>query len=263
MTHSFDAAIALEVRGEGRLRAALSRDWWVGNHGPYGGYVAGLMTNAVLVGTGRPPADLLTLSLHLARPMQEGWVDIVVTTEKSGARLSNVLVRAEQEDKACVLALAVLGHNHVPDSFSDIVLPEAPPPETLPDRSRSHHAYSQHYDMRPVFGDQPWSGSPSSTVGGWVRMSRARVLDLPLLAALTDTWMPAVWPRLESPAGKITVDLTIHFRSPPAPGDEGWWFIHQRTRHAERGFAEEDAEVWGSDGRLLAHSRQLLLLSRD
>ena len=39
----------------------------------------------------------------------------------------------------------------------------------------------------------------------------------------------------------------------------------EQDRHlhdVERGFADEECEVWGSDGRLLAQSRQLVLLAR-
>jgi acyl-CoA thioesterase len=137
-----------------------------------------------------------------------------------------------------------------------------PPPEELVERGESHHAYIQHYEMRPAFGGAPWTGRPTSTVGGWIRMREPRALDLPLLAALTDTWMPAMWPRLTVPTGKMTVDLTIHFRGAVPVDDLGWWFIRQTTRHVEDGFADEDCEVWASDGRLLAQSRQLCLLSR-
>ena len=53
-----------------------------------------------------------------------------------------------------------------------------------------------------------------------------------------------------------TLDLTIHFRAPVA--GNGCW---PTTGRASAGGAwEEDGELWGADGTLLAQSRQLALI---
>jgi acyl-CoA thioesterase len=57
-----------------------------------------------------------------------------------------------------------------------------------------------------------------------------------------------------------TVDLTIHFRDEPAPVHD-WCLARFVSRHASHGFVEEDGEIWSRDGRLLAQSRQLALMS--
>ena len=181
---------------------------------------------------------------------------------KAGNRLTNATITTAQDGKPSVIGLAVVGHNPVDVSFSDLPRPEAPSPDEAVERGESHHPYVAQYEMRPTMGSAPWRGSPSSTVGGWIRMRAPRALDVPLVAALTDTWMPSFWPRLSEPAGKITVDLTIHLRSTLVPRDVGYWFIRQVARHCERGFVDEDCEIWDSSGRLVATSRQLILLSR-
>jgi acyl-CoA thioesterase len=56
-----------------------------------------------------------------------------------------------------------------------------------------------------------------------------------------------------------TIDLTIHFRAKlPLPAD--WLLVRFESRLARDGFIEEDGELWTTDGRLIAHSRQLALL---
>lgn len=65
--------------------------------------------------------------------------------------------------------------------------------------------------------------------------------------------------RLEVPVGVPTVDLTIHFRQAPS-GRPDWSLVRFRTLVATAGYLEEDGEVWSSDGRLLAQSRQLAVL---
>ncbi|MCZ0986790.1 thioesterase family protein [Streptomyces diastatochromogenes] len=51
-----------------------------------------------------------------------------------------------------------------------------------------------------------------------------------------------------------TVELTVHVRHRPAPGPLR---VSITTRNLAGGFLEEDAEVWDSEDRLVAQSRQL------
>ena len=115
-----------------------------------------------------------------------------------------------------------------------------------------------------AFGAAPFSGSEDMRSGGWLRMREPRPADAFFLAALTDAWFPQIFTRLTAPIPAPTIDLTIHFRAhlPLAnvrPDD--WYLLAVSTRLATEGFFEEDAEVWSSDGRLLAQSRQLALAS--
>lgn len=56
-----------------------------------------------------------------------------------------------------------------------------------------------------------------------------------------------------------TVELTCHIRARPVPG---WLRARFTTRFVSGGFLEEDGELWDSQGRLVAQSRQLGLVPR-
>jgi hypothetical protein len=56
--------------------------------------------------------------------------------------------------------------------------------------------------------------------------------------------------------------LTTHFRSDLGETSSRWCYLQVRTRHVERGFADEECVLWTQEGRLLSQSRQLVLLSR-
>ena len=81
-----------------------------------------------------------------------------------------------------------------------------------------------------------------------------------MTAMLTDAWVPSPFTRLDRPNPAPTVDLTMHFR---AAGERVEWpaLVVFRSRFAHGGFFEEDGEIWSQDGRLLAQSRQLGLLT--
>jgi acyl-coenzyme A thioesterase PaaI-like protein len=267
--HVFDRALALDREPAPSpspssrsvaFTAHLDRELWVANSGPWGGYVAALLTKAIGAAVGELP--VVTLNVHFLRRLEEGEARVTVDVEALGGRVGHVVARVTQHDRTGAVALATLGRNPQDDFVTDYPRPDAPPAESVRRRAESSHPYMQHLDVRPTVLVRPWSGDNEGTLAGWIRLVEPRPLDLPLLAALPDGWMPGTWARLQQPSGKVTVDLTTHFRSDIAAGDDGWCFIRIRTRHVERGFADEECEVWGADGRLLSQSRQLVLLAR-
>ena len=262
--HVFDRALGLEQVSSTDAGAAfdarLDRAWWVADSGPWGGYVAALLAKAI--GVAVPSLPVVSLTVHFVRRFREGPAQVTVDVESLGGRVGHVVARLVQDGRAGAVALATLGRNPQDDFVTDFARPDAPPPDEVRRRAESSHPYMQHLDVRPTIVVRPWSGDNEGTLAGWIRLVEPRPLDLPLLAALPDGWMPGTWARLQHPSGKVTVDLTLHFRGDIAPDDDGWCFIRVRTRHVERGFADEECEVWGADGGLLVQARQLVLLAR-
>jgi acyl-CoA thioesterase len=116
--------------------------------------------------------------------------------------------------------------------------------------------FRHRYDMRPAIGAAPFERGAEALTGGWIRTADGDELDAVLVAAITDAWPPALFAVVDTPLGVPTVDLTIHLREQPTPGDQ-WALVRFRTTAVADGYLEEDGEVWSSDGRLLAQSRQL------
>ena len=98
-------------------------------------------------------------------------------------------------------------------------------------------------------------GKPSGNgvIRGWLRMADGREPD-PLLLLLAVDALPPVAFELGLPGWTPTLELTAHVRARPAPG---WLRVSLTNRTLAGGFLEEDAEVWDSEGRLVALSRQL------
>ena len=238
----------------------LDQELWVAAAGPWGGYVSALFTKAITDAV--PELPLVSLTVHFLRRFDPGPARLIVEVESRGARVGHATARLVQGDRSGAVAVATLGNNPQDDFVSDFECPPAPPPARVRRRTESSHPYMQHLDVRPTVLVRPWSADQEGTLAGWIRLAEPRPLDLPLLAALPDGWTPGTWARLTTPAGKVTVDLTIHFRAAIPQATDGWCFLRVRTRHVERGFADEDCEVWSSEGRLLAQARQLVLLAR-
>ncbi len=123
-------------------------------------------------------------------------------------------------------------------------------------------AFMRNYDMRWALGGSPGAQAEVAETGGWIRTTEPRLLDAPLVAAMTDAWAPAAFVALGRFVAAPTLDLTIHIRRPlpPAGMDPGDYVLCRFTsRLAVGGVWEEDGALWTPSGELIAQSRQLAL----
>jgi acyl-CoA thioesterase len=263
----FDDDTAVRPLGGGRYEARIDPGWFV-VRGPNGGYIAALLLRALADRVADPARAPRSLTVHYTAPPREGPAEIETRIERSGRSLTTVSARLRQGERLLALALSAfsLPRQQAP-SFRDVSPPDVPPPErcvALPKRIPIHERFEQRW----AIGALPFSGGEIAQGGGWIRLAEGtRPLDAPLAAAFTDAWPPAVFGRLSDRdigGGVPTIDLTVHFRAalPPPdvrPGDFALCVF--RSRYARDGFLEEDGEIWSATGELLAHSRQLALLT--
>ncbi|MDQ6812035.1 MAG: thioesterase family protein, partial [Actinomycetota bacterium] len=243
--------------------------------GPHGGYLAAIITRALIEAVADRARSPRSLTIHYARAPAPGPVSIHTVHERKGRSLSTVSARMEQEGSLIALALGALS---VPWSAPEI-LDEGPMPAVAPpDRVRETApalvervekglapSFLRQIVLQPRLGSLPFTGSDGPMeVGAWLGVrDETRPVDAISLALFADALPSSPFPRLSEPATSPTVDLTIHFRAHAAPvrGEEpGLCFARFRSRMVHEGFFEEDGEIWSAHGRLLAQSRQLAIL---
>lgn len=260
----FEADTTVRDLGDGRFAGAMSERWWVGK-GPNGGYVAAVLLRAIQASASAKRAPR-SLTVHYQRAPRVGPVEVEVTVEREGGRVTFLSARMIQEGKLQATAQAVLSENwSEEETFAEALMPDAGEPgelHTIDPAGDGRPNMLQNYRVRAALGERAFSGGTPHT-GAWIRTREPRLLDAPLAAAFLDTWFPAPFVRLDHPYGAPTIDYTVHFRSPlpPAgatPADA--YLVSFRSNIARHGFFEEDGELWSADGTLLAQSRQLALL---
>lgn len=262
--HPFDLDTAVQDLGNGRFGAEMSERWWV-ERGPNGGYVAAVILRAIQAAAALKRAPR-SLTVQFPRAPVAGPVEITVKTEREGRTVTFLSARLEQEGELQATALAVLADDLEATGFEEKQMPGVEPPEELyspdPTRVPGMPTMFQNYSVRPALGDESFSGGAPYS-GVWIRAREPRLLDAPLAAAILDAWFPAPFIRLDRPVPAPTIDYTVHFRAPlPRPGASAAdpYLATFRSGLARGGFFEEDGELWGQDGNLLAQSRQLALL---
>lgn len=262
---AFEAATAvtnLTDPPDGRWAATVSPDWFA-VRGPNGGYLAAIVLRAMSAAVADPSRHPRSLTLHYTRPPTEGDAEIAVTVERTGRRLSTVTARLEQGGKLCVLATGAFSQDFDPGTEYGEPAPSAPHHEAIdpvPDEAKLV-PIARRFDVRPALGAPPFSEAEEALTGGWIAFADGDPpLDACALAMLSDAWVPAPFVRANAPFAAPTIDLTIHFRAPDVVAE---WpvLVAFRSRFAHAGFFEEDGELWSADGRLLAQSRQLGLMT--
>jgi acyl-CoA thioesterase len=263
---AFDRATAVAALGDGAWRATCEPGWST-PRGPNGGYLAAIVLRAVVAQVADLAREPRSLTLHYLRPPAEGELTVEVVVERSGRTATFVSARVAQGGRLCVLALAALAVDREGVVDYAARMPDVPPPGDVPPVAMHDAAppIARRFEIRPAVGAPPFTGADEAVTGGWLTLAEPRPLDAAALAMYADAWLPAPFPRLTAPAGAPTIDLTVHFRAPAAaaavPAGEPVLAVFRSTT-SEGGFFEEDGELWSQDGVLLAHSRQLALLSR-
>ena len=265
-TIPFDEAVALHSVGDGRFQAMIAPGWDVRGI-PHGGYLLALLGAAGCRVATQP--DPISVSASYLAPPEFGAAELRVEMLRAGRRQSTVAVGLTQHDLPRAHAVVTVGtiDDVTPKIWAaDVEAPSIPSPSDSIDmraimaaadediRLHQHLELRVHPDTGFIADDPP--GTPQ--LDGWLRLADGRPPDPLALLMFSDGFPPSIFEATGRAVGHVpTVQLTTHLFALPAPG---WVQARCRTRVQGGGFVDEDGELWDSDGRLVATTRQLALL---
>jgi acyl-CoA thioesterase len=261
--HPLDAAIALEPAGEHRYRGSTSADY-ANMVGPFGGVIAATLLNAALTHPQRL-GDPLSLTVHYAAPIADGDYDISARPMRTNRNTQHWLIELLQGDGVAAFATAVFANRRDTWGATETPFPEVPPPDAVavaPTHPRA--AWTRRYQMRFItgaLGEADADREPDSLTQVWMRDDPPRPLDYAALASLCDAFFPRIFVRRPSWVPVGTVALTTYFHADAAQlAAQGTQPVLGAARAGRfgNGFFDQSAEVWSSDGQLLAVSHQVV-----
>ncbi|THC49623.1 thioesterase family protein [Streptomyces sp. A1499] len=264
----FDRDTAVIRREPGVYDIDLSAGWTIIS-AVNGGYLLAVIGRALA--DALPHADPFTISAHYLTASSPGPAVIRTDVVRAGRTLSTgqaSLFQYDDEGREIerIRVLASYGDlGALPDDVRTTAEPPAIPP------------LDQCFGAQDAPGDRPVPGSSAiadrlflkldpATLGwalgqpsgkgemrAWFGLADGRDAD-PLSLLLAVDALPPTAFEMGLTGWVPTVELTVHVRHRPAPGPLR---VAITTRNLAGGFLEEDAEVWDSEDRLVAQSRQL------
>lgn len=268
-SHALDRALALQPlagQPDGYM-GHTSIDYW-NMVGPFGGVTAAVALQAVLVHPqllGGP----VTLTVNYVAALAQGAFRIQARPVRTNRSTQHWTIEVTQTDAAGTAAVVLTGTAMTAlrrDAWSDDEqrMPEVPAAAQLEPVRSAARALFRHYDLRVVEGHVPqrWEDQLSPSRSRlWVRDEPPRPLDFPALAAMSDIFFPRIWLRRarQTPVG--TVSMTVYFHADAAR------LARAGTDHVLaqasgqgyfKGFHDQSAQLWSSQGELLATSHQVV-----
>ena len=258
MATEFDEDTSLERRPDG-WHGHLTGRWHVGTGGPNGGYVASFLLRAM---AGESPfPNPLTMTTHFLAQPSVGPVRVAVEALRVGRSHAMLHPRLLQDDvpKAAASVAFAAAREGGPDQVQATMPAVSPPDESPPLDAPWRHTttINRRFEYRvPPEGGLSWSpeGPRKARLGGWTRLVD-RHLDPLAVPLFMDAWPPAMFATFLGGVAP-TIELTVHWRSRP---HTPWHLAVLTSRFLMGGYVEEDGELWGEDGHLVAQSRQLSL----
>ncbi|MFF7727466.1 thioesterase family protein [Streptomyces sp. NPDC008001] len=266
----FDRDTAVTTRGPGVHDAALPAGWTI-NGAVNGGFLLALLGRGLAAELPHP--DPFTVTAHYLSVSRPGPAVLRTQTVRTGRALSTGQASLLQydEDGGEVERIRVLAtYGDLGDLGDDVRTtakpPALPPYEHCPgsedgDGSHPLAEIARRLDIRLDPATAGWAaGAPSGRgeMRGWFGLADGRPMD-PLALLLAVDALPPTTFEMGLTGWVPTVELTAHIRCRPAPGPVR---VAVTTRNLAGGFLEEDAEIWDSEDRLVAQSRQLAVAPR-
>ena len=257
-----------QADAETLFAAEVASDWRAGR-GPHGGYLAAMLLRALIESVADDERAPRSLTIHYARAPKPGPVRIATVIERQGRSLSTLSARMYQGEQLIALVLAAFSLPWGGPEIADAQMPEVDPPDPAREGIKliEHGGpeFARHLILQPRMEGLPFADAEQPMrVRGWLGLAEPRAIDALSLAFFSDALIPAPYMRLGEPVAVPTVDLTVHFRAhmrAQADADPRELCLAQTTTELIRdGFFVEDGLIWGVDGTLLAHSRQLAIV---
>ncbi|MGW5354925.1 thioesterase family protein [Streptomyces sp. NPDC004031] len=264
-----DTAVVARPDEPGTYDAALSAGWTI-IRAVNGGYLLAVVARALR--DALPHPDPLTVTAHYLTASEPGPAVVRTQTVRAGRSMSTgqaSLYQRDAQGREVERIRVIAGYGDLtalPDdvrtaakpplmpSYADCVGSEDAPPGAGPVSGST--AILGRLDLRLDPATAGWAvGAPSGSgeMRGWLGLADGRDHDALSLLLAVDALPPTAF-ELGLAGWVPTVELTVHVRAVPAPGPVR---VAISTRNLAGGLLEEDAEVWDSQDRLVAQSRQL------
>jgi acyl-CoA thioesterase len=191
---------------------------------------------------------------------------ITVEILREGKNVSQVMVRAIQDNKICVVSQICFGNSResaISVTNKDTHNIAAPINEVITFSDTDiKPEFLKHVDLSIQEGGLPFSSQATSHYCGWMRFKKAPATFTDAhLISIIDAWPQTLLQMLSAPAPASSVSWSLEFIHPHSLISGNDWLAYKvHTRQAAHGYGHTEANIWDKDGQLIAISRQTVAI---
>lgn len=245
--------------GDNTATLELTPDWLQGRTA-YGGWQAALAVLAMRQVLG-PDIPLRSLQANFVGPLGIGTVTARAELLRRGKSASQLEARIVVDGQTAFTAVGIFGAPR-PSQFA--LAPSAPKSnrevgslETRPFIDGVMPSFLAHFDTRWALGGYPFSGAEHSAAQIFARLRHENISSEAHLVMMCDVIPPSAIAMFKTPAMISSMNWTLEMVTPlSAETATGWLRFDSEMTAAGDGYAWENASIWGSNGELVALSRQ-------
>ena len=264
----FQAALKLEIVEDNKFLVNPDTNYFVGNT-PHGGYLMAIMHKALT--NALPHSTAISSSVQYLDRIDAKPFELEVETFKTSRGSSSGIVKLIQDKKICTTFTGTCSDFEFMKGYDDL---QKPLPKIFKDKDKNDYV-KMNYDkiskgFTPAFiqqleclihPDHAWwnreKGSDNSDnearCSAFLEMEGGTP-DQFCLSFYSDI-LPPVVSNKYGPLGWIpTITLTTHIRQLPSTSEV---YADFKASDINKGYFEQDCNIWDLDGNLVASSRQL------
>jgi acyl-CoA thioesterase len=238
---------------------------WTQGRANFGGLV-GAILYARIDALIEEKRELRSATVSFVGPVAAGPVTVKAELLRHGKYVTQAEARIIQNGEVMAVMLASFGAAR--ESYLQVAADAAPvfkaPEEclSLPNMPGLTPEFVQNFDVHWGHGDFPFTGSTLPELGGWVRLKEDRgAFDVMDLFLLVDAWPPALLPMVKGVAPGSSMCWTLEpVYLPENKTSHNWWQYQSKTDYAVDGYGNTQARIWDDEGRLVALSRQTVVV---
>ncbi|OUW91766.1 MAG: thioesterase [Gammaproteobacteria bacterium TMED234] len=264
----FQAALKLENLEDNVFLVNPDTNYFVGNT-PHGGYLMAIMHKALT--NVLPHSTAISSSVQYLDRIEAKPFILEVDTFKTSRGSSSGIVKLKQEDKICTTFTGTCSDFEFMKGYDDL---QKPLPKIFKDKDKSDYV-KMNYDkiskgFTPAFiqqleclihPDHAWWNREEGSVNtdnearcsAFLEM-QGGIPDQFCLSFYSDILPPVVSNKYGALGWIPTITLTTHIRQLPSTSEV---YVDFKASDINKGYFEQDCNIWDLDGNLVASSRQL------
>ena len=262
----FQAALKLENVEDNVFLVNPDTNYFVGNT-PHGGYLMAIMHKALT--NILPHSTAISSSVQYLDRIDAKPFELEVETFKASRGSSSGIVKLKQDDRICTTFTGTCSDFEFMKGYDDL---QKPLPNIFKDKDKKDYV-KMNYDkiskgFTPAFiqqleclihPDHAWWNRDSNDQNNEARCSaflemQGGIPDQFCLSFYSDI-LPPVVSNKYGPLGWIpTITLTTHIRQLPSTSE---LYADFKATDINKGYFEQDCNIWDLNGNLVASSRQL------